>query len=329
MNMRATGEQLLPAVAYGDAAGLPVETRSAEYIAEKYGVIDHLIDPTESPFYGGAKVGAWSDDTQLSLAISQALIQAEGFDMDAIVQTHIDTYNGTANAVRKGVLVKNGWGKSTEHSVERLIGGTSPMESGEIGGAGNGVLMKMSPLVFWQVAQGVPQSEQYRQYDELTRMTHNSRDAFLATRVHGDMLTYLLKHGYTREGFLDALREAVVLGEIVTDMQGQLGDLLDYLYEPVVDRQAILSHTDKKGFYALQTLAMAYGALIANDGEFEASVYEAVNLGGDTDSTASIIAAMSNFASNDKLILPADYEKLDQLDMVKDVSKELARVALG
>ena len=32
-------KNLLPAIAYGDAAGLPVETRSAEYIEVNHGTI--------------------------------------------------------------------------------------------------------------------------------------------------------------------------------------------------------------------------------------------------------------------------------------------------
>lgn len=66
------GEQLLPAIAYGDAAGLPVETMSRERIAETYGSIDHLLPATCNPFYiGEFTPGTWSDDTQLSMAVAR------------------------------------------------------------------------------------------------------------------------------------------------------------------------------------------------------------------------------------------------------------------
>ena len=44
-------ENLLPSIAYGDAAGLPVETRDAEYIRDMYGAIDRLMPTRENPFY--------------------------------------------------------------------------------------------------------------------------------------------------------------------------------------------------------------------------------------------------------------------------------------
>jgi len=327
--LRHHGEMLLPAIAYGDAAGLPVETRSADYISTKHpGGIHHLIPTKENPFYGSTdEPGMWSDDTQLSLAVTRSLIKANGFNMDALVEMHLVAYDETAEIMRDGKLVKRGWGGSTTYAMDKLHDGINPRETGHPEGVGNGVLMKMAALVFWQVAKDTWIDEVYDQYDQLTTMTHNNKVARLTTRVHGDVLAHLLTFGYDRQTFLNLLNDSVQFHEYDTNTEGELSGLFPYL-SGSVNKETILEHTDKKGFYAPQTLAMAYGAFMAHDGEFAPSVFEAVNLGGDTDSMGSIVGTMSVFSGRDKVELPADHVAIEQLTMLQDTSGLLARLAL-
>jgi ADP-ribosylglycohydrolase len=331
--LRRQGAMLIPAIAYGDAAGLPVETRTAEYIHEKHGVIDALIPTKENPFYGSTEhPGMWSDDTQLSLAVARALIKAKEFNLDALVETHLEAYDETVEIMRKGKLVKRGWGGSTTAAMDQLHGGISPTQSGTIGGEGNGVLMKMAPLAYWQSARRPPVRTVFNQYDQLTNMTHNSATARLTTRVHGDMLSYLLRADYNKKQFMNVLEGSLAIHEFETRewggiQPGYLRDQLKYLYG-TVNKETILAETDGRGFHAPQTLAMAYGAFIAHDGEFAPSVFEAVNLGGDTDSIASIVAAMSTFRTKDVLQMPLDYQSIEQLDELTLVSQKLATTAL-
>ncbi len=49
--MKEAGEQLLQAIAYGDAAGLPVETWTAKEIRQTYGWLDHLEETRVNPFF--------------------------------------------------------------------------------------------------------------------------------------------------------------------------------------------------------------------------------------------------------------------------------------
>lgn len=335
--LRLQGEALISAIAYGDAAGLPVETRTADYIGENYGVIAELIPTNENPFFGSAEQpGTWSDDTQLTLAVAKALIRAKGFDLATMAQTHLDAYDETPEIMRKGRMVKRGWGGSTTNAMDKLREGVDPLHTGTIDGTGNGVLMKMAPLAFWQKARKTPVRTAYEHYDQLTNMTHNGAVARLTTRVHGDMLAYLLRDEYTKQQFMTVLEGSLALHEFEMREWGHrdgigpgfLRDQLKYLYGDVT-KETILSETDGKGFYAPQTLAMAYGAFIAHDGEFTPAVYEAVNLGGDTDSLASIVASMSTFKTKEALRMPLDHQNLDRLDELKFVSRQLAATALA
>jgi ADP-ribosylglycohydrolase len=332
MTMRQIGERLLPAIAYGDAAGLPVETRSAQYIAEHYGIIDRLLPTHENPFFVGEyDPGLWSDDTQLSIAVAQGLINAGGFDMQAMAETHIAAYDETTEMQRerngKLITVKRGWGGSTTAAMEKLKEGLSFELSGTKEGSGNGILMKMAPLVYWQVARTTSEEERYEQLDRLTVMTHDSDIARLCTRIHGDVLHYLLTQDYNKKDLLALLDESITKHEFATGLPGAIRDLLGYLHGDISKRN-ILMHTDGKGFYAPQTLAMAYGSFMMHEGEFTPSVYEAVNLGGDTDSTASIVAAMVDFKTHDTLYIPNDHQNIYRLGYLKQVSRGLARAAL-
>ena len=138
----------------------------------------------------------------------------------------------------------------------------------------------------------------------------------------------LIENGYEKNGFTNELFNSVAQHEVATQSGGEASEILSYL-SSMENRNDILVGTDAKGFYAPQTLAMAYGAFILNEGKFTESVYEAVNLGGDTDSTASIVAGMSAFASQEIVRIPIDHQQLDQLQLLKKTSRQLAQRALG
>lgn len=74
--------QILPAIAYGDAAGLPVEGKPAECIRERYGRITELQAPSDHPFFPGSARGTVSDDTQLSLAVARSLLKITVFRLN-------------------------------------------------------------------------------------------------------------------------------------------------------------------------------------------------------------------------------------------------------
>jgi ADP-ribosylglycohydrolase len=343
--LQKTGEHLIEAIAYGDAAGVPVETKSALYIASNYGTIDHLIAAKENPFYVGEwSVGTWSDDTQLSIAMAQSLTFANGFDLDVIAREHIDAYNETPkHTKRNGQITARGWGGSTTRSVQRMIEGTRPEVAGEKDGSGNGILMKMAPLAYWHAVRGTSDEERYEQYDKLTTMTHDSDIARACTRVHGDVLQYLLTQDFDAAEFCDVAYSSAYYHERalgapadITGNLAYLGDNLRPTQSEILAQYADRAQgmTDRQfgfkyGFYAPETLAIAYGAFLQGNGEFHASVYAAVNLGGDADSTASIAAAMVNFKERGNQAFPRDGVLIHDVLRLHEVSRNLARAALS
>jgi len=331
---RRQGEALLPAIAYGDAAGLPVENRIAQEIEQQFGRIKELLPAKHHLYFQSEEQpGIVSDDTQQSIAVAKALIRANGFDLDAMAEAHIEAYEATQDVMHKTgeKTIKRGWGASTIGAMEKLRSGVSPHDSGTVDGAGNGVLIKMAPLVLWQSIQQVPMEERYEQYDQLTNMTHNSSIARMSTRILGDLLSYSIRDTYNKSVLMNVLEGAMVTHEFdaqrTTDIElGYMRDFMEYLYGNV-NRKTILANTGE-GFYAPETIARVLGAYVAHDGVFTPSVYEAVNLGGDTDSIASIVAAMSVFNANGEVQLPEDAEVIEGLPELRSIGRQLGAFAL-
>lgn len=333
MGIQKVGERLLPSIAYGDAMGLPTETKSADEIRVLYGHIDRLVPPQFNPYYPGEfPAGTTSDDTQLSVVVAEALMEAGGFDIDAQAAGHLKVYQQTPRVLNhKGEWGVRGWGGSTTASMERLAAGVSPSNSGEKEGAGNGVLMKLSPLVYWQVARGVDQEQRRREYDQLTTMTHDSAIARACTRLHGEVLHYLLRNPL---GEMSVFREhglEVLADEHQADPKGRIDRTLRFptsSLTQLVGRYAYGQPSGHYGFFVPNTVAMAYDVFVAAGGEYQRAVEYAVNLGGDTDSIASIVATMCNARAAGEFVAPTDFEKVSGFSRLSKLSTEFARLAL-
>jgi ADP-ribosylglycohydrolase len=333
MGIQKVGERLLPSIAYGDAMGLPTETKSADEIRALYGYIDRLVPPQFNPYYPGEfPAGTTSDDTQLSVVVAEALMEADGFDISSQVAGHLKVYRETPRTLNhKGEWSVRGWGGSTTASMERLAAGISPAKSGEKEGAGNGVLMKLSPLVYWQVARGVDQLQRRREYDQLTTMTHDSNIARACTRLHGEVLHDLLTNPLVEMSAFRARGLEVLAGEPHADPKGRIDRALRFptaSLTQLVGRYAYGQPSGHYGFFVPNTVAMAYDVFAAADGDYQRAVEYAVNLGGDTDSIASIVGSMCNARSAGEFVLPADIETVSELPRLSKLSAEFARLSL-
>lgn len=324
-NIYHAGSKLLESVAYGDAAGLPVETLSARKIRERHRAIHQLLPAMLHPHFSKETgTGIWSDDTQLSLAVAESLILADGFDVSSQAEAHIRAYKKTKQVEnRHGRMVPRGWGGSTYSSVERMMQGYPPEEWGSEKGEGNGVLMKLAPLVYWQVARQTNDEQRWHEYDQLTDMTHRNSYSRLTTRIHGDVL----------HGLLGGVEVDMV--DISARHEGRLGEgdfvtqQLEYLRSsPPGDSYDVLGNTDGEGFASSQTLAMVYGAFMLKTGDFKTDLYRAINMGGDTDSIGSILAVMLNFHHKGDIIFPSDIHDLEDRALLKKVSRKLVEQAM-
>jgi ADP-ribosylglycohydrolase len=333
---------LIPAIAYGDAAGLPFEAQPPQ----EHGSITGLRDTETNPFIGCYPAGTWSDDTHLTLAVAKSLIAAKRFDLESQADWHLEAYRHVKGATADPDMVpplvtdgnQNGWGGSTTRSVERLAKGISPRGSGELGGAGNGVLMKMAPLVAWQVGNKIPTADAEQQLVDMTNMTHASQVAITTALTHRRYLERLTQGTDPTAALVMAYEEAPSLERFYKVDEGlyqSLGWLVaaGFVERPSRDKLLAAKPESRKpaffGFFAPETLLMAYGSF-ALERAAPDSIFRAVELGGDSDSTGSIVAAMNVFADQASPVTEQpDYTTVFARSRLERISGELANTIVG
>lgn len=336
------GEQLLPTIAYGDAAGLPYEGQKPT----GQNTINQLNNIDTNPYVGIHPAGTWSDDTHLSIATARALIDADQYDLASIARSHITALEHSEGAREDPDYVPpiltdenhTSWGGSTTNSVKRLQQGVSPRFSGEKFGWGNGVLMKMAPLVYWQLAQRTPLAVREEELRDYTQLTHQAPEVVVSSLVHARLLNRLFEaepgqcdeRDFRTDQYITAMGDAYTLDQYFDPDAAAVSTTLERLAEPVMSRrmsyEKIIEAAEKRGFRAPETLMMAYGSFILN-AHFPKAVYRTVEMGGDSDSTGSILATMLLFAHG-SLSKPHDYEKLHDIERLERVSRQLAQAAI-
>lgn len=329
------GTALLPAVAYGDCAGSPFEGEPAQSNTGS-----RLSSYTDG-IAGSVPAGVWTDDTQLSVAVTRALIGAGGFDLDRIADEHVVSLEAAPLVEVGGITVVWRWGPSTVAAIDRVRRGVPARAAGTVGGAGNGVLMKLAPLVWWQVACGVGAAGAVEQWDAFTTLTHDSSIARVCTRVHGTVLWYLLDRGGQVGDIVEIALSAASQHERLLGAEPHVSEELSFLRDCVPGdcearlRARVCRRSGRGdnlyGFYAPETLAVVYGAFLqwGSRRSLGDIVYGVISLGGDTDTTAAIVSAMAVFGAGGDLDWPADMPLVMQLDELRGLSGDLVSAARG
>lgn len=308
-------------IAIGDALGAPVETYSQNKIRDIHGTVDDFVPAIGHKWFDdGRKPGFITDDTQLSLAVTLALLTAKDFDMDRIAAEHV-------------VALKNpaGWGNTTRWAIEKIEQGVHWSKSGicdvEKSGSGNGVPMKIGPIAAWYFATQHP-SDPYQQIAEFAAMTHYTDMGVQSGIAHFDALhhcftvdnPYNFSGQYFCEDILDSFgdKSKEVLNSFDPPLKKLEHQLLDRMvqlsrisqHKTLASRQAIWSNqTIREIFgsgscYVYDSLPFAYAFFLRNPFSFQ-SVIDVVNAGGDTDTNGSMVGALLG-ALNGVEIFPQD-----------------------
>jgi ADP-ribosyl-[dinitrogen reductase] hydrolase len=309
-------------VAIGDALGMPFETMTVKEI-EKWGgdvskdFLSSEINPHPFPDAVSLPPGSWTDDTQLTLAIIEAIIESRGaFNMDAIARHHVlafEKYRGV------------GWGRSTRNACKRLQERFHWEMSGELNGGGNGVVMKIAPI-------GLLQSEALTREDifqenciDLGRMTHGEPSAIIAGYVHAAAICLLtlspqgcLPANFLVKIFSLALKAEELIGDEEKKTSSMLRKISDMnlLAETPATLAPKFGGGSKEAFRAVNSLGLSYAIFLRDPLHFD-SVFDAIRAGGDTDSNASIVASMLGTLHGSKIIPPRFVEKVADAELIR------------
>jgi ADP-ribosylglycohydrolase len=265
-------------VAVGDALGVPVEFKSREYLSR------NIVSGMTGFGTHNQPPGTWSDDSSLTFCLAEALTQ--DFDPEIIGRNFVRWY-------REGFWTAHGEvfdiGNATRAAVDRLA---KRMPAGMAGlsdeaSNGNGSLMRILPLLFYM--NGRPLTERFELTRQVSSITHGHIRSVIACFYYLEFARQILEGKEKFEIYRD-------LKKVIS---GHLSALLIDPAEVVVfdsllkyDINRLPEREINSSGYVIDTLEASVWCLL-NTGNYSEAVLRAVNLGGDTDTTAAVTGGLA------------------------------------
>jgi ADP-ribosylglycohydrolase len=317
-------------IAIGDALGMPVETFSADRIEREFDEqITDYVSAEGHKWFDGREPGTWTDDTQLSLAVAEALIEKKEFDMDSIAQHHV-----------KALDNPEGWGASTREAIQRIRDGVhwsrsaSETTAKKARGVGNGVSMKISPLAAYHFLNNVEWKRVVAECVLFAKMTHPTNMGIASALAQNAAVQYCLEHdpqNFSKENFADTVINQSQQAEILIPVKHGSDNLATKLKEikryHEYNRLNIIQSFGGGSCYAYNSLPFSFMFFLKEPSNIE-TLYTVVNAGGDTDTNASMVGALLG-ALNGLSIFPQNLvDKLDQNEVLWDVGERFCEAFL-
>ena len=312
----------------GDALGVPVEFARRETLQR---------DPvTGMRGYGvhNQPPGTWSDDSSLTLCLLDSL--AHGLDYSDIMQRF-------ASWMFEGKYTPHGEvfdiGGTTKKALIRFGRGTEPLICGGRSefDNGNGALMRILPLSFYL----------YSHYGYTTRHLPDSSenhektaDEFFTIIHNVSSLTHAHARGHIACGMYLSIAAWLMIATLRSAIGAGIRDTVEYYakkepyceelnyFARIADWDSLCEfmklpqeaiHTDG---YVVHTLEAALWCLLTTD-SYERCVLKAVNLGGDTDTTAAVAGGLAGLAYGPRAIPEAWKEQLARRVYIEGLSENL------
>ncbi|MDO8583591.1 MAG: ADP-ribosylglycohydrolase family protein [bacterium] len=298
-------------VAFGDALGMAWETLSAGEIfaaTHSKGVTDlqDLPGGADDRHFSSAQgltLGDTTDDWQLTAACAKSIIRCKGFDLldqsMVLVEALEQTSAGWGGTTRQSVLQMKTWFNSRGWDGRRP--GVAPVH-GPNKGAGNGVLMRLSPVGAYYAAHylrddwGATSDLCSETACQFSLLTHGVREAVRSAQcllhIFVDILNCRMNGGHPP--MLSRLK--TLIAREMTDYRDvePIRRLLDgpNVSRRILEDPVLLRETTGTSTLASETVAFTLATYLRHQTDFRAAVLEAVNAGGDTDTNASIIGAL-------------------------------------
>ena len=289
-------------LAVGDALGVPFKGRDQ---GEFPVVTDMRAVPGQS-----LPRGTWSDDTSLALCLAESLSEKEGFDardqMDRYLRWLQDGYLSCAGP-GFGLGITTGEAlRKFARTGEPFSGPTDPKK------AGNGCIMRLAPVPLFYSADpflAVKKSA------ESSRTTHGAPTCLDACRYLGGLIVGAML-GHSKEVLLSDHYSPVPGYWTKAPLVGEI--------EEVASGSFLRKHAPEieGSGYVVKSLEAALWGFATSD-SYREGCLKAVNLGGDTDTTAAIYGQLAGAFYGIEGI-PAEWRSmLEERDVVEGLALRL------
>ncbi|MEH2362921.1 ADP-ribosylglycohydrolase family protein [Nostoc sp.] len=261
----------------GDALGVPVEfTSRAERVKSPV---------TTMLGYGTWKQppGTWSDDSSLSFCLAECLCR--GYSLDAIANSFWRWYKEAYWTPRGDVF---DIGQTTHTAIMRLKQGVVPHQAGGKveNSNGNGSLMRILPMAYCH--RNLTLGELLARVHDVSAITHAHARSQMACGIYISIAVALLEGADLQTAYLQGLQDIQTIYSV-----------REFLLEKPHFGRVFSGEIAKlpveeinSGGYVIDTLESSLWCLL-NSSSYSEAVLKAVNLGGDTDTTAAVTGGLA------------------------------------
>ncbi|MDA6068235.1 ADP-ribosylglycohydrolase family protein [Flavobacterium sp. AC] len=298
-------------VAIGDALGVPVEFKSREYLK-----INPVIDMMGFMCWHQPP-GTFSDDSSLAFCTAESL--CKGFDIEDMGITFVkwmqEGYWGAHNKVFD-------IGGTTKHSLARIVRGDLAKDSGNFfeEDNGNGSLMRILPLVFYlQKEKDI--EVVYKSVKAISSITHAHFRSVFACFIYVVVCLEILKGKNKADSYKEMQN---ILSKFLKDKEYNPKEI--QLFDRILQNN-ISEYPENKiesSGYVLHSLEASLWCFLHSD-SYEETVLKAVNLGGDTDTTAAIAGGLAGIYYGIENIPQKWIEGLARANDIKDLAERLSK----
>lgn len=304
--MDESARGMLLGLAIGDALGMPVEFMSLPQIRKTYG-------PSGLQGFLSGR-GLFTDDTQMSLAVAQALVEAGRLPlaelMEVVVLKFVEWAASPENDRSPGLTTMN--------AVHALESGKSWKESGSLKSKGCGSVMRTAPIGYFFGR-------------DPDRMREAAHAVGMATHAHPTADAACLAASLAVRLALDGLDPREWSPQLKAFARGQSPELdatLDRVDAAcrIPDPDFAVSHvsSENHGWTADEVLGTALLCVIRHPDDFRASLLLAVNNSGDSDSIGCVTGALQG-ARLGASAIPAEW--LDGIERRQEIERLADRLA--
>ncbi|MEI1374880.1 ADP-ribosylglycohydrolase family protein [Nostoc sp. UHCC 0926] len=261
----------------GDALGVPVEfTSRAERVKSPVTTMLGYGTWNQPP-------GTWSDDSSLSFCLAECLCR--GYSLDAIANSFWRWYKEAYWTPRGDVF---DIGQTTHTAIMRLKQGVIPHQAGGKveNSNGNGSLMRILPMAYCH--RNLTLGELLPRVHDVSAITHAHARSQMACGIYISIAVALLEGADLQTAYLQALQDIQTIYTV-----------REFLLEKPHFARVLSGEIAKlpveeinSGGYVIDTLESSLWCLL-NSSSYSEAVLKAVNLGGDTDTTAAVTGGLA------------------------------------
>lgn len=317
----------LAGVLLGDAMGMPTEMLTPEEIKEYYGTITTFVRAIPEHPSNVLEPGSITDDSLQTLFIINFILKYDQIEMNAF-STEMKKW-----ASQEKILEKHFFGPSTKKAITRLLNNEDPRETGNRN-VTNGAAMRIAPIGVINVGN-IKQAV----YDaiEVTMPTHGGQPSIEGAAAIAAAISNAMNKDSSIESIVNAslsgvkLASKLGLGKKVVspsvEKRIKMAIKIAKQYKDVFRIARELYDIIGFGMHIAETVPAAIGMFVGSKGNPIKAITAIVNTGGDTDTIASIVGAISGAYRGISAFNMTYIKKIEQINNIdlEKLSKKLVQ----